>query len=238
MVDALIEMAGFGVADIAFFTQRDAYGDAGYSGGVEALKRHGLKDEHAVAHGRYERNTVVVENGLADLMQAQHAPKAVIMVGAYAPCSRFIKLARTNGLEATFLNVSFVGTSSLAKSLGADGNGVIITQVVPHYRSEIKVVEEYRKSLRSFNAALQPDFGSLEGYVSTRVLLQSLATVNGTIDRESVVRALEGLGSFDIGLGASLFLDASHHQACHTVWPTVLRDGSPVAMEWRELVRK
>ena len=46
--------------EIALFTQRDAYGDAGYAGSVAALKRHGLKDEKQVLHVRYERNTLAV----------------------------------------------------------------------------------------------------------------------------------------------------------------------------------
>ena len=39
------------------------------------------------------------------------AARAVIMVGAYAPCARFIELARDVGLDASFLNVSFVGAA-------------------------------------------------------------------------------------------------------------------------------
>ncbi|MDP3401509.1 MAG: ABC transporter substrate-binding protein, partial [Brevundimonas sp.] len=48
MVDALIGVGGLRPEEIAFFTQRDGYGDAGYVGGFAALKRHGLKDEGAV----------------------------------------------------------------------------------------------------------------------------------------------------------------------------------------------
>src|SRR5439155_13440163 len=119
--------------EIAFFTQRDAYGDAGFAGGIAALKRHGLKDEHAVPHVRYERNTLAVEKAVADLLLLQAPPRAVIMVGAYAPCAAFIKLARQSELDALFSNVSFVGSEPLAKALEKNGEGVIITQTVPHY---------------------------------------------------------------------------------------------------------
>ncbi|MEZ6097864.1 MAG: ABC transporter substrate-binding protein [Pirellulaceae bacterium] len=93
MVDALVNHAGLAPAEIAFFTQRDAYGDAGYTGGVQALRRHGLVDESVVAHGRYDRNTIAVENALADILAAPRLPRAVIMVGAYQPCGEFIRLA-------------------------------------------------------------------------------------------------------------------------------------------------
>src|SRR5205085_626510 len=102
----LVDKAGLAPAQIAFFTQRDAYGDAGFAGGIAALKRRGLKDEAAVAHVRYERNTLAVEKALSDLLLVNSPPRAVIMVGAYAPCATFVRLARQNELDALFLNVS------------------------------------------------------------------------------------------------------------------------------------
>lgn len=71
MIEALISIAGLKPRQIAFFTQRDTYGDAGYTGGIEALRRHGLKDENRIIHSRYERNTLAVENGLADIILAE-----------------------------------------------------------------------------------------------------------------------------------------------------------------------
>ena len=84
MIDMLIDQQGLKPEQIGFFTQRDSYGDAGYSGGIAALKRHGLADVSRIAHGRYERNTIAVENGLADLLTATPPLRAVIMVGAYS----------------------------------------------------------------------------------------------------------------------------------------------------------
>jgi ABC-type branched-subunit amino acid transport system substrate-binding protein len=235
MVDALIEQAGLSCEQIACFTQRDAYGDAGYAGALQALKSHGLKEASRVLHVRYERNTLAVEAALGALMLAEPAPRAVIMVGAYLPCAAFIKLARENEIDATFLNVSFVGSSSLLRELGPQGDGVIITQVVPHFDSDLPIVAEYRAALRAYDGALQPDFVSLEGYISTRILCRALASIEGTPDRESLIRALEALGSFDIGLGTPLALSAEQHQACHRVWPTILRGGSIVPFEWSAL---
>lgn len=51
MVQGLIEHAGLKPNEIAFFTQRDSYGDAGYVGGVTALKTFRLVDESTIAHG-------------------------------------------------------------------------------------------------------------------------------------------------------------------------------------------
>jgi ABC-type branched-subunit amino acid transport system substrate-binding protein len=235
MVDGLIEHAGLRPEEVAFFTQRDAYGDAGYVGGIAALKRHGLKDEGSIAHGRYERNTLDVENALADILQVDPMPRAVIMVGAYAPCAKFIDLGRDLGLDAWYLNVSFVGAEPLGRELGEKGDGVIVTQVVPHFDADLALVRRYRDALRAVDAKAAPTFGSLEGYVATTILLKALAAIDGPVDRESVIDALEALGSFDLGLGVALELGSSKHQACHDVWPTRLEDGHAVPFEWSEL---
>jgi ABC-type branched-subunit amino acid transport system substrate-binding protein len=235
MVDALIDVAGLKPEEVAFFTQRDAYGDAGFAGGVAALARHGLADATLVTHGRYERNTTAVESALAEIMTAQVRPRAVIMVGAYAPCAAFVKLARRYGLEARFLNVSFVGTQSLIHALGADGEGVIITQVVPPLEAALPILARYRAALTASDRPGAESFGSLEGYVAAQVLCRSLESIEGPPTRESIVDALERLGSFDLGLGVPLELGRARHQACDRVWPTVVRDGRAVAFDWAEL---
>ena len=54
------------------------------------------------------------------------------MIGAYAASlssSNWSKLRHGNGIH--FSNISFVGSNSLQKALGAFGEKVIISQVVP-----------------------------------------------------------------------------------------------------------
>lgn len=235
MVNALIEFGGLKPKEIAFFTQRDAYGDAGYTGGMAALRKHGLEDETRIIHSRYERNTLAVENALADMIIANPQPRAVIMVGAYAPCGVFITLAKQSGLGAVFLNVSFVGGKPLAEHLGEFGDGVIITQVVPHFETDLPIVARYRQALRSRDPAMSPTFGSLEGYISTRIFLEALENLEGPLTREAVVDQLEQLGDFDIGLGQPLHLSPDDHQACHAVWPTIIKNGKVVPFQWQEL---
>ena len=66
-------------------------------------------------------------------METIHAasPEAVIMIGAYEPCAKFIKLMKNKGSAAVFLNVSFVGANALGNKLLNEGTGVVVTQVVP-----------------------------------------------------------------------------------------------------------
>lgn len=236
MVDALIDQAGIRVEEIAFFTQRDSYGDAGFIGGITAMKRHGLQDSAIIVHGRYERNTDAVENGLADIIGAPTPVRAIIMVGAYEPCAAFIKLARQLEVNALFLNVSFVGSTPLAKALGDQGDGVIITQVVPSVDAELPLLKTFQAALGRLDADARPTFGSLEGYAAGKILIQAMQQIKGMPTREGIVDALEAMGKFDIGLGVPLELSPTIHQACHQVWPTIIRDAKVIPFSWTDLV--
>jgi branched-chain amino acid transport system substrate-binding protein len=236
MIDALTAGAGLKPEEIAFFTQRDRDGDSGFGGGIAALKRQGLQNEKSIVHVRYERNTLAVENAVADLLLAEPAPRAVVMVGAYAPCAKFIKLCCQAEIEAVFLNVSSVGSNSLAQELGATDAHVIVTQVVPYPSDDsIPIVREYQVDLRAFDPSASAGFGDFEGYIAARILELALDKIKGTPTRETVIDALEGLRQFDIGFGERLHLSQREHQASHRIWPTILKEGAFVPFQWPEI---
>jgi branched-chain amino acid transport system substrate-binding protein len=236
MIEALTAGAGLKPEEIAFFTQRDRDGDSGFGGGIAALKRQGLRNEKSIVHVRYEPNTLAVENAVADLLLAETAPRAVVMVGAYAPCAKFIKLCWQAEIEAVFLNVSSVGSNSLAQELGATDAQVIVTQVVP-YPSDgsILMVRDYQVDLKAFDPSASAGFGDFEGYVAARILALALDKIKGPPTRETVIDALEGLQRFDIGFGERLRLSQKEHQASHRIWPTILKEGAFVPFQWPEL---
>lgn len=129
------------------------------------MKRRGLKNEKAILRVRYERNTLAVENAVANLVLAQHRPRAIVMVGAYAPCAKFILLCREAGLRALFLNVSFVGSVPLGKELGRTDALVVVTQIVPSPLDlSLPIVRECVADLRALDATATLTSGILEGY--------------------------------------------------------------------------
>jgi branched-chain amino acid transport system substrate-binding protein len=236
MIDALIDIAGLKPEEIAFFTQRDSNGDVGFDQGMLAMQRHGLGDPNAILHVGYKRNTMAVEGAVADLMMAQKAPRAVVMIGAYAPCAKFIRLCRDSDLSPLFLNVAVVGDSPLITALGSTGARIIETQVVPSLADgRAPIGREYLADLKVFDPLASAGFGDFEGYIAARILLLALEKIKGPPTREGVVDALEGLNQFDIGLGEQLFLSRTEHQASHRVWPTILKEGRFVPFQWTDI---
>jgi len=219
MVRGLLEDRHLDPTEIAFFTQDDAYGDAGFSGAARALAAHGFKHADALPHGRYTRNTEDVENALAEVLDPRVHPKAVIMVGTYKPCAKFIRIARQVGLHAIFANVSFVGSADLMRELGKDADGVVVTQVVPHWSADFPILKEYRES------GLTPGFVSLEGFIVGRAFTEVLRATHGAATPELFVEAAESGTRFDLGLGTPQALGKDRHGFSSAVWPTVIAHG-------------
>lgn len=232
MVQGLVNELGLRPEQLAFFTQNDAYGDSGYNGAIAALHALGYKAAEKLPHARYPRNTLNVEMGLSRLLDPTVDPRAVIMIGTYKPCAKFIKLAKRHGLRALFVNVSFVLGDALKRELGPDGENVVVTQVVPPYDSDLPLAQEYR-------AAIAPEdisFVSLEGFIAAKALVVGLERAGANPTREGLIDAFENGGSFDLGLGTTHQLSKSRHQISDRVWPTVIRHGRFEELrDWSEL---
>ena len=173
-----------GIERIAILYQDDSYGRSGYDGVQQALARRGSE---AVAVGRYTRNTSAVKAAVLDIQGG--SPEAVIMIGAYQPMAEFIKWARNLGMDALFLNVSFVGSNALAQELGPEGVGVLVTQVVPFPEDDsLAVVSAYHRALAAY-APRPPPLFRAGGYLAGRLAISRRwrlagATWTGTASRE------------------------------------------------------
>ncbi len=196
------QLTALGLTRIAVFRQNDSYGQAGLDGVLRALKARNLEP---VAVGGVDRNTVAVAAAVKAIVPQR--PQAVVQISAYRSCAAFVRAARQAGYGGTFYNVSFVGTQALADELGADGTGVVVSQVMPFpYGTTTAVAREYRAALEKTGDA-RPDYGSMEGFVAAKVLLEGLRRAGRGASREALVAALESiqrldLGGFQVGYGA------------------------------------
>lgn len=211
-----------GMKNIAILYQDDGFGRVGLKGVTAALEKRGMT---LTAEGTYTRNTLAVKGALLKLRKA--APDAVVMVGAYKPIAEFIRLSRKLKFEPTFVNISFVGSKALATELGEDGQGVIISQVVPFpWDASIPVVSEYQAAMKANDAAAEPDFVSLEGYIVGRLALKALNEAGTDLTREAFLTALNGMKTVDFG-GAVLAFGPGDNQGMEDVFLTrITADGA------------
>jgi ABC-type branched-subunit amino acid transport system substrate-binding protein len=216
-----------GFTRIAILYQDDSFGRAGLAGVREALDR---REMELVAEGTYKRNTTAVKRAVLRIRKA--SPEAVVMVGAYKPCAEFIKVAKSIGMDPVFVNISFVGSKALSEELGAAGEGVVVTQVVPlPTDTSIAMVARYQRALRAMNDEAIPGFVSLEGYMVGRLVVQALQEMGTAVTREGLLAMIRQSGTFDLD-GIRLDYGPDDNQGMDQVFLTVIQsDGSFKAVE-------
>lgn len=188
------QLTSLGLQKIAVFYQNDAYGQAGLEGVQRALKPLGLQP---VALGTVERNTVDVAKAVADIVPKK--PDAIVQISAYKSCAAFIREARKAGYGGTFYNVSFVGTQALADELGKEGNGIIVSQVMPFpFSTTTAISREYLDAVRKAGNDV-PNYSSMEGYLGAKVLAEGLRRAGKSPTRDALISALESIQGMSFG---------------------------------------
>ncbi len=211
-----------GLKKIAIFYQDDSYGRAGLTGFKRAMNKRGLK---IAGEATYPRNTVAVSKAVITMRRIK--PEAVVMIGAYKPCAAFIKKAKKVGLSNTrFINISFVGSKALLKELGPEGEGVLVSQVVPFpWDNSLQGVKDYARTMKAAFPGFEPGFVSLEGYLAAKTLVQVLKQAGKDPTRRSVVAAANKMKNFDLGIKEPLSFSPTDHQGMDKVYLTVIKDG-------------
>ncbi|MGY9046949.1 MAG: ABC transporter substrate-binding protein [Rhodobacterales bacterium] len=212
----LVDDKGF--KKIAILYQDDGFGRVGLDGVTKALERRGMT---LAATGSYTRNTVAVKSALLDIRKAK--PDTVVMVGAYKPIAEFIKLSRKLKFTPEFVNISFVGSTALANELGPEGEGVIISQVVPFpWDASVPVVAAYQAALTAVDASANPDFISLEGYLAGRLVIEILNRTGENLSRKAFLATMLDLGTVDFG-GAEMTFGPGDNQGMDSVFLTSMK---------------
>ena len=226
VVRYLVKVRRLKPEQIAVFAQQDSYGDAGFAGVTKAIRSLGGGDDSTILRLNYKRNTVDVDEAVAQLQRTRITIKAVIMVPTYRAAARFIEKTRDLYPSMIYTSVSFVGSTALASELMLLGKkyaqGVIVTQVVPAVDGHSSVVLDYKSALSKYFPGEPPDYVSLEGYVASSILVEALKRNGPQLDTERLVDTFENLHDFDMGLGTLVTFGRSEHQGVHKVWGTEL----------------
>jgi ABC-type branched-subunit amino acid transport system substrate-binding protein len=226
VVRYLVKVRHLKPEQIAVFAQQDSYGDAGFSGVAKAMRSLHGGDESTILRLNYKRNTVDVDDAVAQLKKSRVPIKAVIMVPTYRAAARFIEKTRDLYPGMIYTSVSFVGSTALANELMLLGQryatGVIVTQVVPAVDGHSSMVLNYKSALAKYFPGEPPDYVSLEGYLAGNILVEALKRNGPQLDTERLVDTLENLRDFDMGLGTPVTFGRTEHQALHKVWGTEL----------------
>ncbi len=203
----------------ALLFQGDAYGQTVMAALTKALEPHGIA---LAAQGAYERQTGDVRPAFDIIRQSD--PDIIFMAGTAGTTAAFVELARDGGLTCPLATISFVGSRDFARQVGEAGAGVVISQVVPLPTDGSQaVVRRYLDSARQHGICTEPDFQSLEGYVTGLAVAEILASVDGPLTREAFVQAATGV-QHDVDIaGFKLSFGSGRNQGSDQVYLTELK---------------
>jgi branched-chain amino acid transport system substrate-binding protein len=190
------QLDSVGLRKIGVFYQNDSYGKAGLDGVKRAMQPLGLEP---VSLGTVERNTVDVDGAVKSILAAR--PVAIVQIGAYMACAAFIRAARKASFYGNFYNVSFVGTAALAKELGKDARGVVVSQVMPYpYEPMTLLASEYVTAGKTLlGDKFAPNYSGIEGFIAAKTIVEGLRRGSNGASPENLIAGLESLHEFDLG---------------------------------------
>lgn len=204
-----------GLQKVGILYQEDAFGREGLTASKAALAARGLEP---VAAQSYTRDTIAVKTALLRIRKAE--ADAVLMVATDRPAAEFVRVGKEIGFAPVFSCISAVGSQALAEELGKDGDGVIVSQVVPLPTDDnLPIVADYQSALAALDPEAEPGFISLEGYLAGRIALAAAQAAGPWPSRKAFMKAATGLGALDLG-GLKLQFGPGDNQGLDEVFLT------------------
>jgi branched-chain amino acid transport system substrate-binding protein len=92
------------------------------------------------------------------------------------------------------------GIAQMARKLGDQGKGITFTSVVPFPNSGREAIaREFRQLYASKFPKDTPSLSAMEGYISAKVLTEGLKRAGKNPSRESLLKAMDNLGTVNLG---------------------------------------
>lgn len=153
-----------------------------------------------------------------DAMVTQLASSGAQMVfnhGGIGMYEKLIRKARAKGLKTQFYGVNS-GSTQLAKHLGDLSHGMIFAQVMPSpWERKTALTRAYQDAFKAYKPGEDFSYGSLEGYLTARALVEALRRAGPNPTRESFVA---GLQDADLQIEG---LKVNYRNGAHTGLPLV-----------------
>ncbi len=178
---------------IALVHVDDTFGEDALAGAEAAFVKNKIKP---VAILKADRNKPDYGVIVPELIKAN--PQTVLWVASGTAVSEGVKALRAAGLSSVVATLSNNASEGFIKSLGAQGEGVIVTQVFPAERAlNYAMVREAQVLAKAEKVNLTP--AMLEGFAGAKVLVEGLRRAGKNPTSERLITALNGLSKFDLG---------------------------------------
>jgi ABC-type branched-subunit amino acid transport system substrate-binding protein len=196
-VDQMIEVFNsMGTTRFAVVYQDDSFGRDGFEGVEAVLKKRNLA---LTVSASYPRGTTDVAAAGAKIIAAN--PQAVIFCTTAPAAAEFVKRFREQLAGVQFGGISAVDGATLVKLAGVKlARGFVLAQNLPNpTKKSVALVKEHQDVMAKFAPNVKPNFYTLGGYSTAKVVVEGLKRAGPAPTREKLNAALEGIRNFDIG---------------------------------------
>lgn len=140
---------------------------------------------------------------------ATQKPQAVLLVAAGPPVVAYVKANRAH-LGVPVYTLSLGAGSAVLKALGEEARGLAVARTGPSpTKPTIQLTRDFQASMKRHGKPA--DYDRYTGYMDARVLIEGLRAAGPGVTRASLVQAMEGLGTLDLGGYTYQFSPQNHH---------------------------
>ncbi len=199
---------------------------------VEHYMRLGLKrfslatgDEGADAESRQAFARALKKRSLEPAAN-RGAADAILVVATQRPAADLVAKLKRSRLAAQIVVLSLAEATPLARALGPDGAGVVLSLVVPPLeRISLPVVAEYRAAMEAETGRKSYSAASLESFIGAKVFAEAVRRAGPALTREALMQALDSMTAYDAGGFLVGFKRGDRHGSSQTELVAIGRDG-------------
>jgi branched-chain amino acid transport system substrate-binding protein len=186
------QLSSQGINDLAVIYTDDGFGKDAMEGAKKAFEKFKIKPTAVAA---IPRGQAEVDAAVNEILKA--SPAATLGFCIPKICATIVKKLRAKGSLTQFFSLSNTSSNAYVTELAEHARGVVVTQVMPYpFDSRDVIGREFKTFAKE--TGIKESYGTMEGYLSARIMTEALRRAGKNPTRESLVAAFESL-NLDLG---------------------------------------
>ncbi len=139
-------------------------------------------------------------------------PDAVVLILSTAEVVAYLKQAAQQGLKTGVYTYAPNASADVVRLAGTDAEGLKSEAfTLPPDATSSAGVKEFVTAMQKYEPSVTPDYESLFTWALCKIAVAAISRINGTINKDSVVKALEGMSNYDSGVMPPVTFSATQH---------------------------
>jgi ABC-type branched-subunit amino acid transport system substrate-binding protein len=153
-------------------------------------------------------------------------PDAVILILSTAEVVAYLKQASQQGLKAGTYTYAPNSSADVIRLAGADAEGLKSEAfTLPPDDTASQGVKDFVAAMQKYSPSVTPDYESMMTWALCKVAVAALMKINGTINKDSIVKALEGMSNYDSGVMPPITFTSTQHLGASKIQRVQLTGG-------------